>query len=47
MMIIQRYSLMKAQVNAEVIEAFEINNIANDVYQHNFSHRPYQVCACL
>ncbi|CAL5183217.1 unnamed protein product [Lathyrus oleraceus] len=37
-----RYSLMKAQVNAQVIEAFEINNIANDVYQHNFSHRPYQ-----
>ncbi|GAU24106.1 hypothetical protein TSUD_388990 [Trifolium subterraneum] len=37
-----RYSLMKAQVNAEVIEAFEINNIANDVYQHNFHHRPYQ-----
>jgi len=34
---------MKAQVKAEVIEAFEINNIANDVYQHNFSHRPYQV----
>jgi hypothetical protein len=34
---------MKAQVNAEVIEAFEINNIANDVYQHNFHHRPYQV----
>ncbi|CAI8592528.1 unnamed protein product [Vicia faba] len=37
-----RYSLMKAQVEAQVIEAFEINNIANDVYQHNFSHRPYQ-----
>jgi len=38
---------MKAQVNAEVIEAFEINNIANDVYQHNFSHRPYQVYMCM
>ncbi|KAL5057636.1 hypothetical protein RYX36_029240, partial [Vicia faba] len=38
-----RYSLMKAQVEEQVIEAFEINNIANDVYQHNFSHRPYQI----
>ncbi|KAL5099965.1 hypothetical protein RYX36_004292, partial [Vicia faba] len=38
----QRYSLMKAQVEAQVIEAFEINNIANDVYQHNFSHCTYQ-----
>ncbi|KAJ1434921.1 S-adenosyl-L-methionine-dependent methyltransferase [Sesbania bispinosa] len=37
-----RYSLMKAQVNAQVVEAFEINDIANDVYQHNFRHRPYQ-----
>ncbi|TKY71479.1 DNA (cytosine-5)-methyltransferase [Spatholobus suberectus] len=37
-----RYSLMKAQVNAQVVEAFEINDTANDVYQHNFSHRPYQ-----
>lgn len=37
-----RYSLVKAQVNAEVVEAFEINDTANDVYQHNFAHRPYQ-----
>ncbi|KAE9591839.1 putative tRNA (cytosine(38)-C(5))-methyltransferase [Lupinus albus] len=37
-----RYSLMKAGVNAEVMEAFEINDIANDVYQFNFRHRPYQ-----
>jgi len=35
---------MKAQVNAEVVEAFEINDTANDVYQHNFGHRPFQVC---
>lgn len=34
---------MKAQVNAQVVEAFEINDRANDVYQHNFGHRPYQV----
>lgn len=33
---------MKAGVNAEVVEAFDINNVANDVYQHNFGHRPYQ-----
>jgi hypothetical protein len=35
---------MKASVNAEVVEAFDINDKANDVYQHNFGHRPYQVC---
>ncbi|KAI4337342.1 hypothetical protein L6164_015771 [Bauhinia variegata] len=37
-----RYSLMKAGVNAKVVEAFEINDKANDVYQHNFGHRPFQ-----
>ncbi|XP_015572462.2 tRNA (cytosine(38)-C(5))-methyltransferase 2 isoform X1 [Ricinus communis] len=37
-----RYSLMKAGVNAKVMEAFDINNIANDAYEHNFGHRPYQ-----
>lgn len=37
-----RYSMMKAGVNAKVVEAFEINDIANDVYQHNFGHRPCQ-----
>lgn len=39
----QRYSLLKAGVNAEVVEAFDINDTANDVYEHNFGHRPYQV----
>lgn len=34
---------MKAGVNAKVVEAFDINDTANDVYQHNFGHRPYQV----
>lgn len=34
---------MKAGVNSQIVEAFEINNKANDVYQHNFGHRPYQV----
>ncbi|XP_028799145.1 tRNA (cytosine(38)-C(5))-methyltransferase 2 isoform X2 [Neltuma alba] len=37
-----RYSLMKSGANAEVVEAFEINDRANDVYQHNFGHRPFQ-----
>ncbi|KAF8091013.1 hypothetical protein N665_0458s0015 [Sinapis alba] len=37
-----RYSLMASGVVAEVVEAFEINDVANDVYQHNFRHRPHQ-----
>ncbi|XP_010493804.1 PREDICTED: DNA (cytosine-5)-methyltransferase-like [Camelina sativa] len=37
-----RYSLTASGVVAEVVEAFEINDSANDVYQHNFKHRPYQ-----
>ncbi|XP_042044004.1 tRNA (cytosine(38)-C(5))-methyltransferase 2-like isoform X6 [Salvia splendens] len=37
-----RYSLMEAGVDAVVIEAFDINDVANDVYEHNFGHRPYQ-----
>ncbi|PIN18417.1 C-5 cytosine-specific DNA methylase [Handroanthus impetiginosus] len=37
-----RYSLMKAGVYAVVVEAFDINDVANDVYEHNFGHRPYQ-----
>lgn len=38
-----RYSLLKAAVDATVVEAFDINDVANDVYQHNFGHRPFQV----
>lgn len=34
---------MKAGVDAEVVEAFDINDVANDVYEHNFGHRPCQV----
>jgi tRNA (cytosine38-C5)-methyltransferase len=26
-----------------VLEAFDINDVANDVYEHNFGHRPSQV----
>ncbi|KAI6681458.1 hypothetical protein NL676_035339 [Syzygium grande] len=37
-----RYSLTKAGVDAQVVEAFDINDVANDVYEHNFGHRPYQ-----
>jgi len=36
---------MKAGVNAKVVEAFDINDKANDVYEYNFGHRPYQVWA--
>ncbi|KAK2999531.1 hypothetical protein RJ639_023630 [Escallonia herrerae] len=34
---------MKAGVNATMVEAFDISDTANDVYQHNFGHRPFQV----
>ncbi|KAI3822429.1 hypothetical protein L1987_10019 [Smallanthus sonchifolius] len=37
-----RYSAMKAGVNAKMVEAFDINDLANDVYAHNFGHRPFQ-----
>ncbi|XP_074280518.1 tRNA (cytosine(38)-C(5))-methyltransferase 2-like isoform X2 [Silene latifolia] len=37
-----RYSLLISGVNATVVEAFEINDVANHVYQHNFGHRPFQ-----
>ncbi|XLR67865.1 hypothetical protein HN51_014912 [Arachis hypogaea] len=32
----------KKRVKAQVVEAFEINDRANDVYEHTFGHRPYQ-----
>ena len=35
---------MKAGVRTEMVEAFDINDLANDVYEHNFGHRPFQVC---
>lgn len=37
-----RYSLTASGVQAEVVEAFDINDVANDVYEHNFGHRPCQ-----
>lgn len=32
-------------MEAVVVEAFDINEVANDVYEHNFGHRPSQVSA--
>lgn len=37
-----RYALEQVEVLATVVEAFEINDMANDVYEYNFGHRPYQ-----
>ncbi|KAL4555761.1 hypothetical protein LXL04_038389 [Taraxacum kok-saghyz] len=37
-----RYSAIKAGLNAQMVEAFDINDLANDVYEHNFGHRPFQ-----
>ncbi|KAL6985299.1 C-5 cytosine-specific DNA methylase [Sarracenia purpurea var. burkii] len=37
-----RYSIMRAGVKAMIVEAFDINDLANDVYEYNFGHRPYQ-----
>lgn len=45
-LILQKYLSMEAAVNALVVEAFDIKNaanVANDVYEQNFGHRPYQV----
>lgn len=39
----QRYSLDKARVSATVVKAFDINDIANDVYQDSFGYRTFQV----
>lgn len=33
---------MASGVRTEVVEAFDINDVANDVYEHNFGHRPCQ-----
>lgn len=38
------YALVNSFPEAEVVSAFDINPIANDVYQHNHCRRPYQVC---
>ncbi|KAG7020373.1 DNA (cytosine-5)-methyltransferase, partial [Cucurbita argyrosperma subsp. argyrosperma] len=38
-----RYSLLSAGVDAKVVRAFDINDKANDVYEHNFGDRPHQL----
>ncbi|KAH0469180.1 hypothetical protein IEQ34_002412 [Dendrobium chrysotoxum] len=37
-----RYSLMRAEIHANIVEAFDINDRANDVYMNNFGRRPFQ-----
>ncbi|KAH9289696.1 hypothetical protein KI387_033813, partial [Taxus chinensis] len=37
-----RFSLKQSGIRATVVEAFDINNIANEVYRHNFGHSPCQ-----
>ncbi|PWA44117.1 C-5 cytosine methyltransferase [Artemisia annua] len=39
-----RDSTMKAGVNAKMEEAFNINDLANDVNEHKLDHRPIQGC---
>lgn len=38
------WALLEAVPGAEVVSAFDINEVANDVYEHNFGCRPHQVC---
>lgn len=37
---LQRYALQSSGLPFTVVEAFDINEVANDVYEHNFGHRP-------
>ena len=37
------YAVQQSCLDIEVICAFDINTVANDVYQFNHSRRPYQV----
>lgn len=37
------YAAEQAWPGAELVQAFDINDTANDVYEHNFGHRPCQV----
>ena len=36
------YALQQAAPHASVVQAFEISDIANDVYEHNHGWRPWQ-----
>lgn len=37
------FALKQSCPDIEVVSAFDINTVANDVYQHNHGKRPYQV----
>lgn len=37
------FALQNVLPSAEVVAAFDINDLANDVYEHNFNFRPKQV----
>lgn len=39
------YGLVAALPDAQLVKAFEVNDLANDVYQHNFKIRARQVSA--
>ena len=36
------YALLQAAPHARVVGAFEISDLANDVYEHNHGWRPWQ-----
>ena len=40
------YALLRPCPRAVVIAAFDINDIANAVYEHNFAHRPLAIDVC-
>jgi len=36
------YALLQAAPHAQVVRAFDINEVANDVYEYNFGQRPWE-----
>ena len=36
------YALLQAAPHARVVGAFELSDVANDVYEHNHGWRPWQ-----
>lgn len=36
------YGLRRVHPQAHVVGAFDLNEVANDVYEHNFGWRPWQ-----
>lgn len=37
------FGLQQASPSATVVAAYDLNEVANDVYEHNFGWRPWQV----